>query len=244
MEYLRGMDSKRRHGVYLAEDESYGTLVTEIYYDDEHASCDFKPKWLLQSPSAPQGAKRCRTCALQAARNPEPHPHAFCPLVLTTGDKRLLEDHLETALVKMRGAPISIPEQVDYAIPFLQKSPMLPRLKELQAKYDPDGPLVADLDSENFGLAMTLRDCNMFMKVECRRACAKLDGTAYTMQIPIRGTGKVEARLGDFDLKSPKNGKADYWKSTEQRLIDEGWYAGTEDSPRPKRKSCLLSTRQ
>lgn len=53
-------------GTYLAEDEPHGILVTSMLYDDLHASCDFKPKWLTQSPSAPKGSTRCRTCALQA----------------------------------------------------------------------------------------------------------------------------------------------------------------------------------
>ena len=62
-QYLR---DKGRAGTYLAEDEPHGILITSMLYDDKHASCDFKPKWLTQSPSAPEGSKRCRTCAMQA----------------------------------------------------------------------------------------------------------------------------------------------------------------------------------
>ena len=165
-EYLR---DSGRGGRYLAVDEPYGTLITEMLWDDEHASCDFKLKWLSPSPSAPTGAKRCRTCALRAMRNPEPNfvtEHcSFCPLVLTAGNESLLRDHLMEALVKMRGAPIFVPEQVNYALPFLMQSPILGRLKELQQKYDPHGPISADLNCEDFRVAMTLRDCTMFMKV-------------------------------------------------------------------------------
>ena len=56
-------------------------------------------------------------------------------------------------------------EQVSYAIPFLQKFPMLRCLKELQEVNDTDWPLNADPSSEKFRLAMTLRDCTMFRKV-------------------------------------------------------------------------------
>ena len=66
--------------------------------------------------------------------------------------------------MKMPGAPIYIKEQVSYAIPFFKKSRMLRRLRELQESNDQDGPLVADVSSEKFKLAMTLRDCTMFMK--------------------------------------------------------------------------------
>ncbi len=150
-QYLR---DDGRAGTYLAEDEPHGLLVTNMLYDDQHASCDFKPKWLSQSPSAPEGSKRCQ---LNDRR-------AFCPLSLTNNDGKLLGEHLHGALLKMRGAPIYIPEQVSYAIPFFKKSRILRRLRELQERNDPGGPLVTDVSSEKFKLAMTLRDCTMFMK--------------------------------------------------------------------------------
>ena len=161
-QYLR---NQKRRGTYLAEDEPHGTLITNMLFDDEHVSCDFKPKWLLQSPSAPQEAKRCRTCALRALRNDSPVFSSFCPLTLTSKDEDLLKQHLEGAFTKMRGASIFMPQQIKDAMPFMLSSSMLPRLKELQQKYDPDGPLGADMDSEDFRLAMTLRDCSMLMKV-------------------------------------------------------------------------------
>lgn len=51
----------------------------------------------------------------------------------------------------------------------------------------------------------------------------------------------MEARLGDLDLKSPNEGKAEYWRSFERRLMDEGWYTGTEDEPQRDRFWCDLS---
>ena len=161
-----------RGGSYLAEDEPHGMLVTNMFFNDEYKSCDFKPKWLLQSPSAPQAAQRCRTCALRASRNPEPNHttegSAFCPLVLTNGDEGLLEDHLHGALEKMRGAPLFIPDEVAQVFPYLMKSPILHRLRELQEQFDQEGPLKAELSSERFRTAMTLRDCTVFIRVSVR----------------------------------------------------------------------------
>ncbi|KAI5305046.1 surf-like protein [Ascosphaera pollenicola] len=67
--------SKKRKGTYAANDQ-YGLLVENIIPPSFDASGDarqvdfleFKPKWLVQSPSAPEDAKRCRTCALREMR--------------------------------------------------------------------------------------------------------------------------------------------------------------------------------
>ena len=160
-QYLR---NKGRAGAYLAENEPHGLLITSMLYDDKHASCHFKPKWLTQSPSAPQGSKRCRTCATQAKCKKVNNFHAFCPLTLTNNDEGLLKTHLLGALMKMKGSPISIFDQVSSAIPFFQGSPTLHRLKELQGANDTAGPLTAELSSKGYRFAMTLRDCTMFMK--------------------------------------------------------------------------------
>ena len=170
--YLR---NKGRAGTYLAEDEPHGTLITSMLYDNKHASCDFKPKWLIQSPSAPEGSKRCRTCAMQAKHKKVNDFHAFCPLALISNDGGLLKTHLLSALIKMRGSPISMFDQVSHAIPFFRGSPMLPRLKELQEANDNEGPLSAELSSERYRLAMTLRDCTMFMKASLHPDFHKLN---------------------------------------------------------------------
>ena len=61
------------------------------------------------------------------------------------------------------------------------------------------------------------------------------------MQIPNKGTGSVEAKLGDFDLKSGSATKAEYWRATEKELIDEGWYTCTENGSSGSDPVCLLS---
>jgi inositol-pentakisphosphate 2-kinase len=78
----------KRHGTYLADDK-HGLLVTDMSNHGITVTADqrpldesdlgfeceevvqFKPKWLAQSPSAPENARRCRTCALRARSNSE-----------------------------------------------------------------------------------------------------------------------------------------------------------------------------
>ena len=112
---------------------------------------------------APDNAKRCRNCAMEAERGDHSGWGAWCPLVLDSDDEELLRKHLDCALRKMRGAPVFVPEQVSYAIPFLRQSGMIPRLQELQEQYGTDGLLDAGPPSEELKLAM-LRDCTTFMK--------------------------------------------------------------------------------
>lgn len=57
-----------------------------------------------------------------------------------------------------------------------------------------------------------------------------MDLRVATPSDPIARNESIQARIGDLDLKSPENGKAKYWIDIEKKLIDEGWYAGTEMS--------------
>lgn len=52
---------------------------------------------------------------------------------------------------------------------------------------------------------------------------------------------KIEARLGDLDLKTSNGKKAEYWRSLERRLIDEGWYKATEKGEAAQENFCQLS---
>ncbi|GMF70533.1 unnamed protein product [Aspergillus oryzae] len=58
---MDGKRSKRRQGVYLATTEPFGLLITDMttFNDTGMALAELKPKWLLQSPSAPATARRC-----------------------------------------------------------------------------------------------------------------------------------------------------------------------------------------
>ena len=222
---LREMEKKgvrpgKRHGVYLAEDEMYGMLVTDMSRNDD--SCrffEFKPKWLAQSPSAPQKSNRCRTCALRAMKKGA-RP-SFCPLDLMDKDRitpavccimgldprrrKEYSDLEKETLVRIRD--------------FLLKDPLLSRLKQLQTSKDPNGVLEANVISPDFLAAMTLRDCTLYLKV---------------------GQTSIDARLGDLDLKTGK-GKAEYWRSLERQLIDGRWYTATENGSSVGENLCQLA---
>lgn len=170
-----GSRARTRHGVYLVENEIYGTLITDMTCgkDDESTSVEFKPKWLVQSPSAPTGAKRCRTCALNAMRfsqrghvgEPEHMKSAFCPLSLVSGDKNRVAGAADVIL-GLSGTTGGDDEPMrQRLIEFLLETPLLPRLKVLQMDLDPIGVLTADVSAHGFLTAMTIRDCTLFLKV-------------------------------------------------------------------------------
>ncbi|KAL8866576.1 MAG: hypothetical protein Q9174_006219, partial [Haloplaca sp. 1 TL-2023] len=210
---ILGRPMKRR-GVYLAEDEPYATLVTDMRYDKQHASTEFKPKWLLQSPSAPAGSKRCRTCALRAMRyakgietpSTSSLAYDFCPLTLVSDDRSVLSTSIAGTLQRVRGAPLDIPDLESQLLPYFHRLPLLRTLRDHQAKKDPKGIFEADPSSPDFMTAMTIRDCTFFLKIPNRK-----DG----------GDARIEARLGDLDLKTSDGNKAEYWRETEEQLINE-----------------------
>ncbi|KAL8732082.1 MAG: hypothetical protein Q9166_003036 [cf. Caloplaca sp. 2 TL-2023] len=229
---------EKRVGTNLSETEPHATLITDMRWDDEHASTEFKPKWLAQSPSAPPTSKRCRTCALRAMRdvkeNIKPdvrmYPENFCPLTLVADDRDAILPSLEPILVKSRGAPLDIVDFASQTLPYFHKLPLLRLLRDLQMEKDPKGVLKVDPSNLDFMTAMALRDCTFFLKIPNREE---------------KSNARIEARLGDLDLKTPDGGKGQYWKEVEQQLIDEGWYTATEKTPAPEgRCVCLLSKGQ
>lgn len=237
---LRSMDRRptKRHGIYLADDE-HGLLVTDMTpgrkspsYAEALLTLDsgelseevtqFKPKWLLPSPSAPPGSVRCRQCARvarlgaeMARQDPPITPNRFCPLDLVSEYSR----DVELVALQMERSPAKAARLQRW----LETNTVLPRLRDMQRKFDPEGIFKSDPTTEEFRLAMTLRDCTLFLRMP------GLD----------EDDDKIEARLGDLDVKSPA--KADYWRKCEQELIDEGWYTGTEKEEDRQPLTCSLS---
>ncbi len=170
-----GSRSRKRHGVYLVDDELYGTLMTDMTCgnEDDCTSVEFKPKWLAQSPSAPAGAKRCRTCAFCAMKSSkigdagegEGMRLRFCPLSLVSGDRGRVTTAVDMILGLSRSGPGDHGHVREALIEFLLESSLLRRLKDLQIELDPIGVLAADVSGRPFLTAMTLRDCTLFLKV-------------------------------------------------------------------------------
>ena len=226
-----GARAKKRSGIYLRID-GYGTLVTDLSRQgDITFSASFKPKWLVQSPSAPKEAKRCRTCALRAMRASQKVGKDFegyvsmkggtCPLSLVSEDEDKVHMGVNALISgSVKAQLIDSENPIHHIVQVLQTSSVLRRLKDLQLKLDPDGPLIADPTNPRFLTAMALRDCTVFIA-----------GPSPTDE-------SIEVRLGDLDVKSPR--KAGYWRSLEEDLIHGGWYTATELFDGDEVISCAL----
>ncbi|KAA8648858.1 Inositol-pentakisphosphate 2-kinase, partial [Aspergillus tanneri] len=204
---VHGRRPKRRHGVYLSVTEPFGLLITDMTVFDSPGTvlAELKPKWLLQSPSAPANSRRCRTCSLREMKNHDarragrPEERSFCPL-------DLVSDRFENV---MRAAKLvkGCKDQLRLAKVLYRNSTLQTLLGHQKVARDV-GLLGPPPQSREKSLAMTLRDCTMFIKMPPD------DGDA------------VEIRLGDLDLKTGAGGKAQYWVDLENQLITEGWYMG------------------
>lgn len=167
---LNGARPKKRHGSYLCLHEPFGLLITDMTTaGDLGASlAELKPKWLNQSPSAPATAHRCRTCALRDMKNCESQiqglkkQRSFCPL-------DLVSEQYENVL-RATGLIKGCKDRSRLAR-ILYRNPTLQRLQSLQKTERDVGLQGPAAQSREMSLAMTLRDCTMFIKVS---ACYKV----------------------------------------------------------------------
>ncbi|KAL3476961.1 inositol-pentakisphosphate 2-kinase [Aspergillus californicus] len=206
---ITGKRPNQRRGLYLSVTEPFGLLITDMtpFGNPGTDLAELKPKWLLQSPSAPTGARRCRTCALRDMKNHDARRvgamevRSFCSLDLVS-DKF---EHVSRAAKFVKGYR-------DHArlARVLYRNTTLLKIQAHQKSMRDVGFYGPSPQSRDKSLAMTLRDCTMFIKM------------------PRNERGRVEIRLGDLDLKTACGGKAQYWQDTEHRLINEGWYMGAK----------------
>ncbi|KAL3464993.1 inositol-pentakisphosphate 2-kinase [Aspergillus heterothallicus] len=211
---IAGKRPKQRRGVYLSVSEPFGLLVTDMtsFGNPGTDVAELKPKWLLQSPSAPTGARKCRTCALRDMKNHNARrvgameARSFCPLDLVS-DKF---EHVLRATKFVKG-------QKDHTrlARVLYRNSTLLKLLAHQRNMKDVGDYGPSPSSRDKSLAMTIRDCTMYIKM------------------PRNEKGRVEIRLGDLDLKTACGGKAQYWLDLEHRLINDGWYMGAKGNTHP-----------
>lgn len=211
-----GLRPINRQGVYLPsfEQEPYGILLPNLYHGPGEV-IEFKPKWLVQSPSAPSDARNCRTCALNAMRRQKSSVRGrgdsgLCPFeLLSSSDEILMSalmilwDDAETLIL--------------FTIAFKEKvQPVLRQLQRIQRRNNEVG-LEDFTSSENkdFSVAMALRDCSIFLKVTKSSSPLAVDITLV--------------KILDLDLKDAGGGKLAKWGSMEKELIDEGWYTKADD---------------
>lgn len=211
-EILHERESQRRDDFVgsQVEDVTYGMLVDDMRSTgDGDIIREFKPKWLAQSPNAPETAIRCRNCAREALRNVEKGKRKpiFCPL-------NFLASTTEQSVRVLRyfDLPTSFApglSQTKDCYQWLGAENVLQILRANQVRLDRGGPLNVSAHDAAFQVAMTLRDCTVYLK------------------IPKEPGQGVTAKLGDLDKKN-WDIKLDYWRAMEQNLIDGGFYEAKE----------------
>jgi inositol-pentakisphosphate 2-kinase len=186
---------------------------------------EVKPKWLAQSPNAPPEAVRCRTCAMQVSI-PKSRNTYICPLRLLHDDSTSLRPWACTMVIHQFDSTtgsfgelqsrLVISAIVERLLAYLTAGDgrdLLQHLSKLQNTLDPRGVLCRPqeesksiLFDHNLRLAMTLRDCSLFIRVS-------YDASGVTDMI---------CKLGDLDFKSAE--KLMDWKDKERQLLTKNSY--------------------
>ncbi|KAL7817078.1 inositol-pentakisphosphate 2-kinase domain-containing protein [Trichoderma gracile] len=190
---------------------SWGFLVEDMRPkgDDGSILIEFKPKWLLQSPSAPKSAIRCRQCALElrnylkapSAKAPRPERRP-CPIAIANPD---CPPQVSSPFrIAPQLASLQDDKRIKTILDNIINHKALRKLRDCQKSLDDVGPLRPPTNLD-FVVAMTLRDCTCFALV------------------PANDEEEIKLRFGDFDYKDPEK-KFSHWRGTEQDLIEGGFY--------------------
>ncbi|KAL7946297.1 inositol-pentakisphosphate 2-kinase domain-containing protein [Trichoderma barbatum] len=190
---------------------SWGFLVEDMRPNGNDGSIliEFKPKWLLQSPSAPKAAIRCRQCALElrnylktpGSKSPRPERRP-CPIALANPD--CPQQVASPFRIAPQLSSLHDDKRVRAILDKIIHHKAIRKLRDCQKSLDHVGPLLPPT-SLDFVVAMTLRDCTCFALV------------------PAGEGGEIKLRFGDFDFKDPEK-KFSHWRGTEQDLIEGGFY--------------------
>jgi inositol-pentakisphosphate 2-kinase len=133
--------------------------AVKINYSDnwESYTVELKPKWLLQSPTAPKDSINCRTCALQLKRE-KPR---ICPLKLFNEDE-------QTSLQALEDVFPGTQKQFEPLAKFFSNSELFAEIRHMQ-----HGDELGILGYANyvqvppqFVTAMTMRDVSLFVHVQ------------------------------------------------------------------------------
>lgn len=219
--------------------------MTPKYHLGE-VTLQFKPKWLVQSLDAPSGAKRCRTCALQASQGSTKTTY-HCPINLVAGAPEAVFEQI-SAIIKARQPscnklPYFTPHLTHYFCRGMGRE-MLDKLKNLQETNAPKDILAFAQDSQlsleiqqsqrvalrKLSKAMTFRDCTIYVLVSHsnKKPWDTLDGQ------PSPESFTYEIRIGDLDQKLQSNlpdhvnVKLNQWLKKELQLQNGDYYIGTE----------------
>jgi inositol-pentakisphosphate 2-kinase len=239
----------RRHGSYLSldPDEALSFLIQDMRprsgSNGKEILIHFKPKWLTQSPCAPaKTARRCRTCALAASRGKH-RTTDYCPLALVSGDGSLIRKAVSKILdANGLGLAESVTRArifgalTQYFSPGSEGSGILEMLRDAQRTLDPNGFLAVPTTRDLNPLAMTLRDCTLFLRITLPTLPPDSPGTN------ILSTFRIDGKLGDLDIKTATEEKVRKWLFDEWILVQRGWYEGIErlEEGRRKETGCCL----
>lgn len=200
-----GVGQDVRFGMLVEDMRPLGGLGAPSMYE-------IKPKWLIQSPRAPAGAEQCRNCAREVWRNMKNKTknQIFCPLNLVkAADYPHDEDVARDLAADLRRCYDMSEVEAKNLATWLRTCSLLKRLRQIQWDNDHEAQVT---DDDRYCLAMTLRDCSLFVLVPT---------------MPDAPPEKVVARLGDTDMKNFAVKKA-YWMKMEQEFHDSGVYWNTD----------------
>lgn len=146
--------SVKSQGVKIVHDSPWNSYTVEV-----------KPKWLIQSPTAPNDSTNCRTCALGLLRGKP----KMCPLKLFNKDTDIVEDTLN------RGFP-GKETQLKPLAKFFSSSSLFDDIRLMQ-EGDEKGILgYAEYSHlpQKFVTAMAMRDVSLFVSVEGQSVSGKV----------------------------------------------------------------------
>lgn len=173
---------------------------------------EIKPKWLVQSPRAPRGAEQCRNCAREVWRNMKNKTknQVFCPLNLVkAADFPQDENVARDIATNLRRCYNMSEVEAKNLTAWLQTCQLIPRLRMIQWSHDHESQVI---DDEQYCLAMTLRDCSLFILLPSD---------------PDAPPDRIIAKLGDTDMKNFA-AKKEYWLKMEKEFHDSGVYWNTD----------------
>ncbi|ROW17559.1 hypothetical protein VPNG_00893 [Cytospora leucostoma] len=217
---LEDKGARRRDfaGHLVSEGIQTGMLVEDMRPDasssspqgaDSFTLHEIKPKWLHQSPRAPPGAEQCRNCAREVQRQAKDGTRnaIFCPLNLV----KLADFPEDEGVARDVRRSVGLPDaEADNLLAWLRGSGLLRRLRAAQWENDHEFEVA---DVRRYSLAMTLRDCSLFLKISRRPGAGSGSGQG----------GAVVAKLADMDMKNFEI-KRDYWERREHDLHERGLY--------------------
>jgi inositol-pentakisphosphate 2-kinase len=199
----------------------------------ESVTIELKPKWLVQSPNAPPNAVHCRTCAMQVAKPKDITKH-LCPIrLISDGRPKLLQSWILARVTEQlvaHSAPTTDQQRQELErngeciaaniVHYLTRGEgraLLRHLQRLQGQLDRQGVCTRDTTpfkdtfDRNLRLAMTLRDCSMYITARYVSATKDRYGNC-----PV--VFDVDSKLGDLDFKSAD--KISDWLAKEKELLD------------------------